>query len=194
MRKFLIVSTSVLPLLLTACGGGQPQAAPSASPSAAPSASASPSLTASPDTAGTATNTGDSASTGGKSPDSSSDGKSGGKSGGATGEATDESADAGMDEEGSPARCVIRTPQGRYSGACLFHGFGGGSFEVKRRGGVPFVGNAVSFIAELDTRTAAGLSMRTTSGDLESVGPARRSARDSACWEVRGYSVCAYGR
>ena len=94
------------------------------------------------------------------------------------------------------ADCKIMSIAGdaQYKGDCEFLPHGGGSFTVKRSNGQSFVDGITAFVLELDTKTAAGLSVRDANGDLPYVGTAERSTADSACWENQYYSICVYAK
>ena len=94
------------------------------------------------------------------------------------------------------ADCKIMSIAGdtQYKGDCEFLPHGGGSFTVKRSNGQSFVDGITAFVLELDTKTAAGLSVRDANGDLPYVGTAERSTTDSACWENQYYSICVYAK
>ncbi|AMO71129.1 hypothetical protein [Sphingorhabdus sp. M41] len=94
------------------------------------------------------------------------------------------------------ADCKITSIPGdtHYKGDCDFLPHGGGSFTVKRSNGQSFVDGVTAFVLELDTKTAAGLSVRDANGDLTYLGTAEKSTIDGACWESENHSVCAYAK
>jgi hypothetical protein len=94
------------------------------------------------------------------------------------------------------ANCKIASIPGdtQYKGDCAFLSHGGGSFTVKRSNGQSFVDGITAFVMELDTKTAAGLSVRDANGDLTYLGVAEKSPVDGACWESENHSVCVYAK
>tara|TARA_R110000824_G_scaffold252106_1_gene440804 strand:+ start:3310 stop:3840 length:531 start_codon:yes stop_codon:yes gene_type:complete len=81
-----------------------------------------------------------------------------------------------------------------YKGDCEFLPHGGGSFTVKRSKGQSFVDGITAFVLELDSKTAAGLSVRDANGDLTYLGVAEKSPVDGACWESENHSICVYAK
>ncbi|NRD91034.1 hypothetical protein C8024_18635 [Sphingopyxis sp. BSNA05] len=94
------------------------------------------------------------------------------------------------------ADCKITSIPGdtQFKGDCEFMPHGGGSFTVKRSNGQSFVDGITAFVAELDSKTAAGLSARDANGDLTYLGVAEKSPVDGACWESENHSVCVYAK
>lgn len=109
------------------------------------------------------------------------------------------------DQSNSPAKsdpgvkiadCKITSIPGdtHYKGDCEFLPHGGGSFTVKRSNGQSFVDGITAIVLELDTKTAAGLSVRDANGDLTYLGTAEKSTVDGACWESENHSICVYAK
>lgn len=94
------------------------------------------------------------------------------------------------------ADCKITSIPGdtQYKGDCEFLPHGGGSFTVKRSNGQSFVDGITAIVLELDTKTAAGLSVRDANGDLTYLGTAEKSTVDGACWESENHSICVYAK
>lgn len=92
-----------------------------------------------------------------------------------------------------PARCAISGgAENPYSGPCLFTAERGGSFTVtplKRR---TFMSDLTSVSVYVLKPGAAEVRGMTTDGINSRWGEARRSRRDSACWEGSDFRVCVY--
>ena len=90
------------------------------------------------------------------------------------------------------ARCVIDSEGTSYRGPCEYHVARGGTFTVTPVRARTFAGGATSITVFVTRPGVAEVRGLTVDGINSRWGMARRSRRDSACWEGEGFSVCVY--
>ena len=77
-------------------------------------------------------------------------------------------------------------------GRCDFQQFGGnGSFSIGPIG-QPFIAGRLVLSVTLVSPETAEVRGLTQDGINSRWGPARRSARDRACWDGSDFQICAY--
>ena len=92
-----------------------------------------------------------------------------------------------------PARCVVNSNGEKpYSGPCSFAPQGKGSFAIEPIGRRSFSGEVTAITVFVTGPGAAEVSGLTSAGINSRWGSARRSRRDTACWEGSDFRVCVY--
>ena len=92
--------------------------------------------------------------------------------------------------EARPVRCVL-TGSVQYVGKCDFIR-GGASFSLSPIGRASFPGGINPVSVAIDAPGVAEVRGLTRDGINSRWGEARRSKKDSACWEGSDFRICAY--
>jgi hypothetical protein len=91
------------------------------------------------------------------------------------------------------ARCVVSSAGEKpYSGPCRFLPEAKGSFSVEPVGRRLFFGEIARVEVSRTARGSAEVRGLTTEGIDSRWGSARRSRRDTACWDGEDFRICVY--